>query len=131
MNPKLKSIDHIHIFVDDRQEALKWYKTVLGLKPVKNLLFWAKTGPLTIGNEDGSVHIALFKGEPNENRSVVAFNTSGKEFIKWHKKIKCVVDGRIKVVDHSVSFSIYFKDPYGNPFEITSYDYELLKGYYK
>jgi len=131
MKPKLKNIDHIHIFVTDRQEALKWYRTVLGLKPVKNLLFWAKTGPLTIGNEEGSIHIALFKGEPKENRSVVAFNTSGKEFINWHKKTNDVADGNIEVVDHSVSFSIYFEDPYGNPYEITSYDYEILENYYK
>ena len=131
MKPKLKNIDHIHIFVTDRQEALKWYRTVLGLKPVKNLLFWAKTGPLTIGNEEGSIHIALFKGEPKENRSVVAFNTSGKEFINWHKKINDVADGNIEVVDHSVSFSIYFQDPYENPYEITSYDYEILENYYK
>ena len=131
MKPKLKNIDHIHIYVTDRQEALKWYKNVLGLKPVKNLLFWAKTGPLTIGNEDGSVHIALFKGEPKKNRSVVAFNTSGKEFINWHKKINDVVNGNIEVVDHSVSFSIYFQDPYENPYEITSYDYEILENHYK
>ena len=131
MKPKLKNIDHIHIFVADRQEALKWYRTVLGLKPVKNLLFWAKTGPLTIGNEEGSIHIALFKGEPKENRSVVAFNTSGKEFINWHKKTNDVADGNIEVVDHSVSFSIYFEDPYGNPYEITSYDYEILENHYK
>ena len=131
MKPKLKNIDHIHIFVTDRQEALKWYKTVLGLKPVKNLLFWAKTGPLTIGNKEGSIHIALFKGEPKKNRSVVAFNTSGKEFINWHKKINDVVNGNIEVVDHSVSFSIYFQDPYENPYEITSYDYEILENHYK
>jgi len=131
MKPKLKNIDHIHIFVADRQEALKWYRTVLGLKPVKNLLFWAKTGPLTIGNEEGSIHIALFKGEPKENRSVVAFNTSGKEFINWHKKTNDVANGNIEVVDHSVSFSIYFEDPYGNPYEITSYDYEILENHYK
>ena len=131
MKPKLKNIDHIHIFVTDRQEALKWYRTVLGLKSVKNLLFWAKAGPLTIGNEEGSIHIALFKGEPKENRSVVAFNTSGKEFINWHKKTNDVADGNIEVVDHSVSFSIYFEDPYGNPYEITSYDYEILENHYK
>ena len=130
MKPKLKNIDHIHIFVTDRQEALKWYRTVLGLKPVKNLLFWAKTGPLTIRNEERSIHIALFKGEPKENRSVVAFNTNGKEFINWHKKINDVADGNIEVVDHSVSFSIYFQDPYGNPYEITSYDYEILENHY-
>ena len=131
MKPKLKNIDHIHIFVADRQEALKWYRTVLGLKPVKNLLFWAKTGPLTIGNEEGSIHIALFKGKPKKNRSVVAFNTSGKEFINWHKKTNDVANGNIEVVDHSVSFSIYFEDPYGNPYEITSYDYEILENHYK
>jgi len=131
MKPKLKNIDHIHIFVTDRQKALKWYRTVLGLKPVKNLLFWAQTGPLTIGNEDGSVQIALFKGELKKNRSVVAFNTSGKEFINWHKKINDVIDGNIEAVNHSISFSIYFHDPYGNPFEITSYDYEILENHYK
>ena len=130
MKPKLKNIAHIHIFVTDRQEALKWYRTVIGLKPVKNLLFWAKTGPLTIGNEEGSVHIALFKGEPKKNRSVIAFNTTGKEFINWHKKIKNALGGNIEIEDHSVSFSIYFEDPYGNPYEITSYDYEILVNHY-
>ena len=131
MKPKLKNIDHVHIFVTDRQESLKWYRTVLGLKPVKNLLFWAKTGPLTIGNDEGSIHIALFKGELRENRSVVAFNTSGKEFINWHKKINDAANDNIEVVDHSVSFSIYFQDPYGNPYEITSYDYTILESHYK
>ena len=131
MKPNLKNIDHIHIFVTDRQEALKWYENVLGLKPIRNLLFWAKTGPLTIGNEDRSVHIALFKGESKKNRSVVAFNTSGEEFINWHKKINDVIDGNIEAVNHSISFSIYFHDPYGNPFEITSYDYEILENHYK
>ena len=130
MKPKLKNIDHIHIFVTDRQEALNWFRTVLGLKPVKNLLFWAKTGPLTIGNEEGSVHIALFKGKPKKNRSVIAFNTTGKEFINWHKKIKNALGGNIEIEDHSVSFSIYFEDPYGNPYEITSYDYEILVNHY-
>ncbi len=130
MKPKLKNIDHIHIFVTDRKAALEWYKNVLGLKPVKNLLFWSNTGPLTIGNEEGSVYIALFKGEPNNNKSVVAFNTSGKEFINWYKKINDVADCNIEVVDHSVSFSIYFQDPYGNPYEITSYDYEILGNHF-
>jgi len=27
MNPKLQNIDHIHVFVPDRQEALDWYST--------------------------------------------------------------------------------------------------------
>ena len=47
------------------------------------------------------------------------------------KKINDVADGNIEVVDHSVSFSIYFQDPYENPYEITSYDYEILENHYK
>ena len=38
MKPKLENIDHIHVFVPDRQEALDWYSTILGLEPIKTLL---------------------------------------------------------------------------------------------
>jgi len=130
MKPKLQNIDHIHVFVPDRQVALEWYNTVLGLKPIERLLFWAKTGPLTIGNDEGSIHIALFEGEPKKNRSVIAFNVTGKDFINWHKRINNALREVIDVDDHSVSFSIYFADAYGNPYEITSYDYETLSNHY-
>ena len=130
MNPKLQNIDHIHVLVPDRQEALDWYSTILGLKTIERLLFWEKTGPLTIGNDEGSIHIALFEGEPKNNRSVIAFNATGKEFINWHKRINDALSEVIEVDDHSVSFSIYFADPYGNPYEITSYDYEILSNHY-
>ena len=130
MNPKLQNIDHIHVFVPDRQEALGWYNTILGFKPIKRLMFWAETGPLTIGNDEGTIHIALFEGKPKSNRSVIAFNATGEEFIDWHKRINNVLSEVIEVDDHSVSFSIYFEDPYGNPYEITSYDYEILSNHY-
>ena len=130
MKLKLQNIDHIHVFVPDRQEALGWYNTILGFKPVKRLMFWTETGPLTIGNDEGTIHIALFKGNPNSNRSVIAFNATGEEFIDWHKRINNVLSEVIEVDDHSVSFSIYFEDPYGNPYEITSYGYEILSNHY-
>ena len=130
MKPKLQNIDHIHVFVSDREDALDWYSNILGLKPIERLLFWAKTGPLTIGNDQDSIHIALFEGEPNNNCSVIAFNVTGEEFINWHKRIKNALSEIIEVNDHSVSFSIYFEDPYRNPYEITSYDYEILSNHY-
>ena len=130
MKPKLQNIDHIHVFVPDRQEALGWYNTILGFKPVKRLMFWTETGPLTIGNDEVTIHIALFEGKPKSNRSVIAFNATGEEFIDWHKRINNVLNEVIEVDDHSVSFSIYFEDPYGNPYEITSYEYEILSNHY-
>jgi len=123
MKPKLQIIDHIHVFVPDRQKALDWYSAILGFKPVNRLLFWAKTGPLTIGNEEGSIQIALFEGE-------LSNKTTGEEFINWHKRINNALSEFIEVEDHSVSFSIYFEDPYGNPYEITSYDYDILSNHY-
>ena len=131
MKPKLQNIDHIHVFVPDRQKALDWYSAILGFKPVNRLLFWAKTGPLTIGNDEGSIHIALFEGEPDNNRSVIAFNATGEEFINCHNKINDSLPKNIEIVDHDIQFSIYFEDPYGNPYEITSYDYEILSNNYK
>ena len=130
MKLKLQNIDHIHVFVPDRQEALGWYNTILGFKPIKRLMFWAETGPLTIGNDEGTIHIALFEGKPKSNRSVIAFNATGEEFIDWHKRINNVLSEVIEVDDHSVSFSIYFEDPYGNPYEITSYEYDILSNHY-
>ena len=29
-----------------------------------------------------------------------------------------------EAADHEVSWSVYFKDPDGNPYEVTTYDYE-------
>ena len=48
MKPILKNIDHIHVFVPDRQEALKWYGTVLGFEPVKNYCFGQKLALLLL-----------------------------------------------------------------------------------
>ena len=52
MNPKLQNIDHIHVFVADRQAALEWYNNILGLKPLKKLIILPKSGPLTIRNDE-------------------------------------------------------------------------------
>jgi len=130
MNPKLKNIDHIHVFVSNRQEALDWYSNVLGLNPIEKLLSLPKSGPLSIKNDEGNINIALFKGNPKENCSVIAFKTTGEDFINWHNKIIHSLNEKIEVIDHDVQFSIYFKDPYGNPYEITSYDYDILTNHY-
>jgi len=131
MNSKLQNIDHIHVFVLDRQEALDWYKNILGLKPFEKLITLPKSGPLTIRNDEGTINIALFKGKTQDNRSVIAFKVTGEEFINCHDKINQSITENIELVDHSSQFSIYFDDPYGNPYEITSYDYKLLSAHYK
>ena len=131
MKPKLQNIDHIHVFVSDRGDALDWYSNILGLKPLEEIIVLPESGPLMIRNNEGNINIALFKVTPKDNKAVIAFKVSGEEFINCHNKINDSLPKNIEIVDHDIQFSIYFEDPYGNPYEITSYDYEILSNNYK
>ncbi|WP_162818113.1 VOC family protein [Aquirhabdus parva] len=128
MIPNLKSIDHIHIAVIDRSVSEKWYERVLGLKRIESLVFWSTNGgPLTIGNESNSVHLALFENTKKKISSTIAFDTSAQEFLGWHVHLSDELEQQVKFVDHDVSWSMYFTDPDGNPFEITCYEYDQVK----
>jgi catechol 2,3-dioxygenase-like lactoylglutathione lyase family enzyme len=126
MKPKLQNIDHIHVFVPDREDALDWYSNILGLKPSEEIIVLPESGPLMIRNNEENINIALFKGTPKDNKAVIAFKVSGEEFINCHNKINDSLTKNIEIVDHDIQFSIYFEDPFGNPYEITSYDYDML-----
>jgi catechol-2,3-dioxygenase len=126
--PQMKSIDHVHVSVVDRAAAEYWYENVLGLTRVKELEFWAPNGgPLTIQNRSETVHLALFEGTPNKRPSTVAFEVGAEEFGQWQAHLAKVLGVQLEAEDHTVSWSIYFSDPDGNPFEITSYEYEAIQ----
>ena len=127
MTPALQRIDHVHVFVADRVAAEAWYERVMGLQRVAELAFWsADGGPLTMGNADHSVHLALFEGTNNSPRSTVAFGVPGAELLAWRTHLQDALGRRIDLVDHQVSWSLYFNDPDGNPFEITSNDHAVV-----
>jgi catechol-2,3-dioxygenase len=127
MTPVLLNIDHIHVYVVDRARAEVWYREVLGLSRVKALEFWAPdAGPLTLGNAGGTIHLALFERPAQVCRSTIAFAASAVEFLAWKTHLSEILGKPISVSDHSLSWSLYFSDPDGNPYEITSYDYATL-----
>jgi GNAT superfamily N-acetyltransferase/catechol 2,3-dioxygenase-like lactoylglutathione lyase family enzyme len=125
--PALDAIDHIHVYVADREAAQRWYADVLGLSPVAQLQSWAATGPLTIGNASGSVHLALFQRAPQPCRSVVAFSATASEFLAWLAHLANKLGKPVEPVDHQLAWSLYFTDPDGNPFEITTYEYDAVR----
>ena len=127
---KLQNIDHIHVFVSDLPKALDWYNNVLGLKPSEEMVVLPESGPLMIRNNEENINIALFKGMPKNNRAVIAFKVSGEEFINCHNTINQSLAENLEVIDHDIQFSIYFEDPFGNPYEITSYEYDILASHY-
>ncbi len=125
MAPTLQAFDHIHIHVADRDAAERWYAEVLGLARSKALEFWAQDGgPLTLENPQGTVHIALFQRPAPCHRTTVALRVGAKQLGDWKEHLEKVLGGPVTVEDHDVSWSLYFADPDGNPFEITTYEYD-------
>ena len=132
-------IDHVHLEVSDRDSAADWYEMVLGLKRHPELASWTEDpmGPLIMQGGDGFPTLSLFKRDFKEvsRDSTIAFRVDGKSFLNFldeikSLKLKTTAGGlltRKDVVDHDLSWSLYFLDPDKNRIEITTYDYETVK----
>lgn len=122
MVPSLHGIDHIHISVSDRAKSERWYKELLGFSRVRELQFWAVDGgPLTLADPSDQIHIALFESD-NIRSAAIAFKVSAAGLAEWMTHLSA--NGvEVNPVDHGVSWSLYFTDIDGNPFEITTYEY--------
>ena len=128
MRPEIEAFDHIHVFVEDRPAAEQWYERVLGFVRSKELEFWAVNGgPLTFQNSTGTVHLALFERPRERNRATIALRVGAEQFGQWLSHLRAELRGGVTVEDHEVSMSLYFKDPDGNPYEITTYEYACVK----
>jgi catechol 2,3-dioxygenase-like lactoylglutathione lyase family enzyme len=123
--PSLDGVDHVHVFVSDRAAAEAWYGRVLGLSRVSALERWATGGgPLTLADASDRIHLALFERPALPCRSTIAMGTTAAEFIAWRGHLERALDAPVRLEDHDVAWSIYFADPDGNPYEITTYDHE-------
>lgn len=125
--PILDTFDHVHIYVADRVGAEAWYQQVLGFTRSTEFEFWAVDGgPLTLQNESGSVHLALFQKAGGIPGPTVAFRVGAHSFCEWRTHLqRCEVS--VDLQDHQVSMSLYFADPDGNRYEITTYDYASVR----
>ena len=128
MTPSLDRIDHIHVYVTDREVSEQWCDEVLGLSRMTDLESWATDGgPLTVANEAGTVHLALFERKPQPSRSTIAFGVTAPAFIAWRKHLGAALDGPPIAEDHEQSWSLYFFDPDGNPCEIATHEYAAVE----
>ena len=132
-------IDHVELYVSDREDAADWYERVLGVVPDEEFEQWwrSETGPLVLTPEGGTTKLALFEhASPTTGAGVsphrVAFRVDGAGFLAFLDRLEDLdlvdregeVVTEADVVDHDISYSIYFADPDGNPLEVTTYDYE-------
>ena len=124
---ELQAFDHIHVFVTNRVRSEDWYRNVLGLYRTKELEFWAEDGgPLTIQNTSGSIHVALFERAAQPCRSVIAIRVGASEYLAWRVHLDVSLQGQVSEEDHVASRSLYFRDPDGNPYELTTYEIAAL-----
>jgi hypothetical protein len=103
-------------------------KRFWGLSALRSRRFLAPgDGPLTIQNCEGTVHLALFEGTPEKRPSTIAFGVVADAFMKWQPHLGDVLGMQLQAVDNTVSWSLYFTNPDGNRFEITSYAYQTIE----
>lgn len=127
MPPTLQRIDHIHVYVSDRNAAEHWYQTVLGFTRIAALAAWAVDGgPLTLTDASGAIHLALFERTAPSRHATIALAADAENFLAWLEHLRSFPALAVELEDHALSWSLYFNDPDGNPYEITSYDYETL-----
>ncbi len=126
MTPTLNGIDHIHVYVSDREVAEAWYGRVLNLKRVEAFMQWAADGgPLTLGNPEDTIHLALFERANHSGASAIAFAASGEQFLAWKAHLEAM-DIELRISDHALAYSLYFSDPDENMHEITTYEHEYV-----
>ena len=122
----LTGIDHIHVYVPNREEAAVWFSEVLGFKVEESLREWAVDGgPLTIGDDSGKIHLALFEKSEFVPSTAIAFGADAKNFLIWKRLLesKGIL---IRCTDHKLAWSLYFHDPYKNMYEITTYEHSAV-----
>ncbi|MCK5942359.1 MAG: VOC family protein [Planctomycetes bacterium] len=128
MHPKLSGgIDHVHVYVADRDAAAAWYARVLGFSVIEEFRAWAEHpgGPLTIADASGKVHLALFATD-KPRHDAVALGVTAAEFLQWIAHLEsCGLT--VRVADHDMAFSAYFADPDGNGLELTTYETEPVR----
>jgi catechol 2,3-dioxygenase-like lactoylglutathione lyase family enzyme len=136
-------IDHVELFVPDRQEAARWYRDVLGLEILEGYRAWFDDprGPLMISSDGGTTKLALFTGDPQGERPtsgfhLVAFRVDAVGFVAFLDRLPILRlrDHRARdvtrelAVDHDKAFSLYFSDPWGHRLELTTYEHDAVRG---
>ena len=121
--PSLTGINHVHIYIPSRSDAAEWFEATLDFKIAESLRFWAADGgPLTIENDSGTIHLALFKREDFEPSRAIAFGADAENFLNWKELLESK-GIQVRCADHELAWSMYFRDPYENEYEITTYEH--------
>lgn len=124
----LQELDHVALTVSNPAKSAEWYRSVLGLER-RHADMWGDYPIMMCAGNSGVALFPLRKpvagNLPKAKESLTvrhfAFRTDWKNFTqaKDHLHRHQVP---FQSEDHTISQSIYFKDPDGHQIEITTYD---------
>ena len=134
-------LDHVHIRVPNRAEAARWYSEHLGFEPVEKFEFWAtgfNGGPLQISADGGDTMLALFEATESHpmipQKTGVAFSVEAEQFMAFIRALPGEINGpdgnplvATNVIDFDMCWAIDLVDPWGNQYELNSYDYDRIR----
>lgn len=134
-------LDHVHIRVPDRAQAAAWYAEHLGFEVVEEFDFWASGfdgGPLQISADGGETMLALFEATEWSpmipQKTGVAFSVDADVFMAFARSLPGEIKSRSgealtveNLIDFDMCWAFDFSDPWGNVYELNSYDYDRVK----
>jgi len=124
MDPKVKRLDHLALYVTDLERAERFYVGVLGLEPVMRL-------PDQVLLKVGDVNIGLMRTERRESadpglllhplgKAHHAFQIEAEALDAWRRKLGSAQVQTSDVVDWGDHRCFYFLDPDGNLLELVT-----------
>lgn len=133
-------IDHVELPVGDRYEAAEWFRENLGFEVNEDYESWAEAGgPLLVSSDGGFSHLALVPKRRGSSDGAspghIALRIPGDEFLELidHLNDQEVTTGsgtivsREDIIDRDLAFAVMVLDPWGNRFELITYDCEVIE----
>lgn len=122
---QIEAIDHVALLVQDMEQAVQWYREVLGMQRRYQEVWTGKRDPVVMAT--GNVQVALFLPaqpealRPHDLNEHFAVRVDRANFEQARQEL----ERRgipFKVWDHKICLSLYFFDPDGNQIEVTTFE---------
>lgn len=138
----VQALDHVVVQVPDLDAGAEWMRRCFGLEEVEAFREGAGfDGPIVLTSDDSYSKVALVRGEPEGMESAprgiarLAFRVDGKGFLRfldYAPRVPVYGEGGVPlqslaVEDREILVSVRFRDPWGNPFEVVTYEVDVVR----